>query len=352
MSHYLRCIRLASEYPDYDILFASSAKYNKFVLDAGYGVFEVEGFNADYVMNCAREFDFSWLNKKDIEKVFLSQRDALLKLKPDLIIGDTWPTLKMAAEATGTPCVALMNAYMCKYYTETRPLSRNHPGFKHLQKLPLQARNRIINLAENISFRIVHKPFRQLRRKYSLKKINNYLMEMEGDENLICDDVNIFPLKPLPSNYRIVGPLTFDPVDEDTELLQSLDPLKPSICVCMGSTGNWKELRFLSELKYTKFNIITAGDENELIKGPHIFRKKFINLDQVLPHCKYLICHGGNGTIYKGLQHRVFMFFVTSHFEQEWNAERLEVLGLGKRFDSESAEWLCSENRELSALNS
>lgn len=331
LSHYLRCIELANQYKkEYNVIFCYSEKYKHYVYDAGYSTFYCKGFNPDLVMNCSEKFDFSWLNYEAIESVFLSQINAINKYKPSIVIGDTSPTLKAACEYTNTKYISLMNGYMTKYYSEIRALSRTHPGYKHLVKLPYTVADTITKFAERIAFKIIHRPFKKLRSKYKLNKVNDYLSEMEGDENLICDRTDLFPQNNLPDNYRVIGPLNYNYDYDEKDLLAKLDLQKTTICVCMGSTGNWNELSFLSDPYYHRLNIITAGDECAVISGPHIISKKFINMDAVLPYCSLMICHGGNGTIYKGINHNVYMLCLTSHFEQEWNVQMLERFGLGK----------------------
>lgn len=334
-SHYLRCIELARRYPAAEILFASSEKYDPFVQKAGYNSFKVEHFDAATVMRCAEKFDFSWLNKKDIGRVFLSQAGAIKTLGPQLVIGDTSPALKMAAEYNKVPYTVLMNGYMSRYYVHTRGLPCSHPGHGLLSKLPPMLRNSIIRLAEKLAFRGVHKPFRQLRKQYGLKPVPDYMREMEGDENLLCDEDFLFPQRALPLNYQLIGPLIYDTGEDEAELLKRISPEKKVILVCMGSSGNWEALRFLSSPRYSGFTIITAGDREGVIKGEHVIARSFVSLNRVLPHCALLICHGGNGTIYHGLRHKVPLLCLTSHFEQEWNVQRLEALHLGVWINSE-----------------
>lgn len=325
LSHYLRCIELAKRYPGAEIFFASSAKYSSFVHQSGYRTFHVEHFDAGAVMNCAEKFSFAWLNQKDIERVFLSQVKAIHELKPGLVIGDTSPALKMAAEHAKVPYVALMNAYMSRYYSELRTLPQTRPVYVLLSRLPAG----LIRFGEKISFRLVHQPFRRLRRKYGLKPVADYLREMEGDETLLCDEAYLFPQKKLPESYRIIGPLIYDNGQPEEELLSLFPPGKKVILICMGSSGNWEALRFLCLPRYSAFTIVTAGDDKRVIQADHVIARPFISLSRVLPHCALLICHGGNGTIYHGIRHKVPMLCLTSHFEQEWNAQRLQALRLG-----------------------
>ena len=63
----------------------------------------------------------------------------------------------------------------------------------------------------------------------------------------------------------------------------------------------------------------------------------------VLPRCNLMICHGGNGTIYQALFFGLPVLAHTSIFEQEWNVQQLEALGLGASInDCSSAEQLLS----------
>ena len=55
-----------------------------------------------------------------------------------------------------------------------------------------------------------------------------------------------------------------------------------------------------------------------------------MNIDEAMKVTNLMICHGGNGTIYYGLRHGVYMLCITSHFEQEWNVHALERIGYGK----------------------
>ncbi len=347
MSHYLRCITLAQSYIEYDVLFAYSPKYDIFVRKAGFESFKVDAFNAEEVMACAKEFNFSWLNYDSIERVFLAQSKVIKEFKPYMVIGDTSPTLKMAAEVNVIKYIALMNGYMSKFYDGVRPVSRTHYSYEYVNKLPLKLGDVITKFAEKAAFKKVHRPFRVLRKKYGLKHVPDYLSELDGDENLICDEDYLFPQKNLPQWYTVIGPLFYSSNNMEKKLLSQLDGNKPTICVCLGSSGNINELSFLSYEKYSCLNIIVAGDKDRVINGSHIYHKDFVNLDKILPKCSFLICHGGNGTIYEALRHKTYMLCLTSHFEQEWNVKRLERLNLGILINDEPEEFI---NKQLEKI--
>ncbi len=332
LSHYLRCLVLADRYhPDeYQIYFISSAEYDEFVLKQGYQVFRAKQFNASEVMRCSRRFDFSWLNPADVEEVMLDQVRAIRELNADVVIGDMAPSLKMAAEITGTHHISLLNAYMTKHYQFTRKISRSHKAYLFLRNFPAPIEEWFTRLGEIIAFKRIQRGFNAIRTKYGLTKISDYLAEMEGNETFVCDSTTLFPLKPLPSSYRVIGPLIYNAAPMDDNQLEEAIAGRPVFCICMGSTGDWESIRFLNDPFYAKYAIVVTGDTNHVLSAPHIVSFPFVNLDQVLQKCKLMICHGGNGTIYSGIKNRVFMLCLPSHFEQEWNISALERIGFGK----------------------
>jgi len=354
LAHYLRCLVLADQYDkkEYKILFLQSSNYDKQVKERGYDVFSCRQFEADYVMECARKFDFSWLNAIDLERITLDQVSAIKKYNATIIIGDVAPTLKMAAEITSVRYVSLINGYMSKYYAHTRSLSKNHTAYKFLKILPSLALNGITDLAEKIMMRQVHAPFKLIRKKYALTLVRDYLSEIEGDENIICDYEHLFPQKQLPDTYKFIGPLIYEPDQQESLWLSLITDENPVICVCMGSTGDWDKLAFLNDSYYSRYTIITAGDKDKILNAPHVISRDFVNLNKVLKKADLMICHGGNGTIYNGIVNGVFMLCLPSHFEQEWNISAIQRNGYGKSaYQMDRLQWKVEINKAVEFSN-
>ena len=341
-AHYLRCLVLADKFDkkEYTILFVESPQYSQYAEDCGYKTFPCKHFDADHVMACAKDFDFSWLNRSDLESIMLAQVAAIRKYKADMVIGDMSPSLKMAAEITSVKLVSLINGYMSKYYMLTRGVSRSMFGYSLMKKLPEPLSDRITDFAESIAFRYVHLPFRHIRQKYGLKSVKDYLSELEGDENIICDYEHLFPQQSLPAHYQVSGPLIYHPQSSEELWLTDLEENKPVIVVCMGSTGDWQKISFLNDPHYSQYLIIAAGDKKKVLAAPHIISKDFVNLSKVLQRADLMICHGGNGTMYNGIVNGVYMLCIPNNFEQEWNISAMERNGYGKAADCfKDSEW-------------
>lgn len=165
LSHYLRCIVLSNRYSktEYEFLFLESDLYSKYVIENGYQTFSVRQFDSKFVMQCSEKFSFKWLSRGSIEEIFQSQIDAIKRLKPDAVIGDVAPTLKMASEFTGVHYIALMNGYLTKYYRFSRQLSRTHFSYNIIKLFPKTLACKIVDSAEKNSFIKIYKPFKRLR---------------------------------------------------------------------------------------------------------------------------------------------------------------------------------------------
>jgi UDP:flavonoid glycosyltransferase YjiC (YdhE family) len=355
LSHYLRCLMLAKELSHYfEILFPHSDKYADFIAQEGFQTFRCKSIDAALVMECAQRFDFSWMNENALEAVFHDQVRIIETLRPIAVLGDTAPTLKMAAEKTGVTYLSLMNGYMSKYYSYTRKLSRTHPVFRLINKLPAPVLDLLTGKGEAIAFYKIHRPFKKIRSAHHLSKINTYLDELEGDVNLVCDLKSLFPLKALPPGYLVIGPLFYNPALTYSNPREQLDNKKQTIFVTMGSSGDWRNVQFLNNEYFARYNVVTAGDSNSLINAPHIIQTTFINIHDLFNVTDLVICQGGNGTIYQAFLYGIPVLCKTNIFEQEWNVEAIERLHAGASLDSAEkiednisiiSEWITRKGR-------
>jgi UDP:flavonoid glycosyltransferase YjiC (YdhE family) len=236
----------------------------------------------------------------------------------------------MASALAGVKHITLVNGYMTRYYAATRKIPKKHKAYELMQQLPSRFAEVLTSVGERMAFRKIQTPFNSLRKRYNLPLVRDYLQELEGDENLICDMPELFPQRVLPPEYRFIGPLIYQHTEDPGDWQNHVHWNKPLICICMGSTGDWEQLRFLNDPYYSRYTIIAAGDKSHVLSAAHIVKQEFMNLNKVLEKASLMICHGGNGTIYTGIFNRVFMLCLASHFEQEYNIDALERNGYGK----------------------
>ena len=356
LAHYLRCIELCDRIEEAEIIFADSSIYHNYIVAAGYNVFKVENFDPVEVNRGAKEFNFNWMNQPILEKVLDSQVETINEYKPDLVLGDTAFTLKMAAEATKTRYASLLNGYMTKYYMYNRGVSRNHPGYKYSKIMPSTVFEIISREIEYLNLTQIHEPYRNIREQRGLSRTRYLLDELEGDLNLVCDLPILYPLKDPPPNYQNIGPLYYSKSDDEEETRKFLGDEGPRILVTTGSTGSSEYFEALGDPLFKNYKIIATGDLAKHLKGPNIFAKPFLKHCAVMPQIDLVICHGGNGTMYQSLAYGVPVLCHPANFEQEWNSSRVEQIGYGAIVNNYTAPhemktlietWLSKKNDKI-----
>lgn len=149
LSHYLRCIDLFKPLAyKYDIKFAYSEQYAHYVAEAGFDTFACKHMDTDKIMQCAQNFDFSWLEYNVLKTHLDDQIQTICTLKPAIVVSDNMPTISMATEHENVPSLAIWNAYMSPHYAGTRDLSIRHEAHQYKQKMPAFAFDLMITLAE------------------------------------------------------------------------------------------------------------------------------------------------------------------------------------------------------------
>jgi UDP:flavonoid glycosyltransferase YjiC (YdhE family) len=333
-AHYLRCVELCKRLKDqFQIVFAHSRKYGRFMHESGFKTFEVENFESEEVAKSASSFDFSWLSPVNVERVLTSQINAIAEHKPSVVLGDAAFTLKMAAEKTHVPFVSLVNGYMTPYYGLTRKVSPSHFAYQYSRTIPARVFDSLTRRIEHIMFRRIHAPFRRARSKHKLSRRSYFLQELEGDFNLICDLPNLFPQKNQPANYEFIGPLFHRGNENETEIQRFLEGCHPHILVSMGSTGNSKIVDLFRDSAFADYQIIVSGNGSDALCSENMLSQSFVNHTAIMNKIDIVVCHGGNGTIYQALSNGIPVLCFPNNFEQEWNIQRVTETGLGARLD-------------------
>lgn len=333
LSHYTRSLVFVRNYTStYTVLVKGSSQYDPILFSENMETFHCEEFDPEFVLSCVKKFNFRWLNKRDAERVFNDQVRCIREHQPEFVIGDTAPTLKMAAEYTCTPFISLINGYISKYYALTRPIPSAHPAAFLKKIIPSDIFEKIMTKMEYKAWVSIHQPFKTVRSLYKLSNMEYYLDELEGDFTFLCDDKNVFPQHALPAGYRMIGPLFYTPPAAHLDLSAIGDPQKKRILVSFGSSGEWSKVTWLNDGVFEKYNVFIAGDQ-KVLKGPHIHSLGFVDLNDLLPQIHLLICHGGNGTLNLSYQYNIPFIAFPSILEQEWNALRFQELGAGQMFN-------------------
>jgi UDP:flavonoid glycosyltransferase YjiC (YdhE family) len=275
-----------------------------------------------------------WVNIWNVEFLDQSIQDELRlyeKLKPDLILHDTRPSIPISARLARLPCVSITNAYLT---LQSVAPWRVLPPLLHPFLEPLR---RYMSI----------KPHNEIRRKYGQPPTRIRELAYEADMVLLADIPEYAPTRDLPDKFHYVGPLVWEPAmpwpAELDEFLgrNQVSPKKPGfsgspvIYFTLGSTGLPTLFReIVEQLRDTEYRVVitTGGLFQPADLGPlpdHFYATAYLPGNEIMQRCDVVICQAGSGTIYQALGAGVPIIGVPAHGEQWQNVWLMKRQGVG-----------------------
>lgn len=245
-----------------------------------------------------------------------SGSDILTGVKPDLVVSNLAPALRLAAAAI-CPVVVVADGYCAP------PRDRLLP--------PLRPwRNRLPALSRAREFRILE-TVNRLRDQNNKPPVNFLSYLFRGDATFVCTLPTFDPYAPSrrePTVSPITipqvgpGPLASARVGPDVFVyLQGYDKRVPDV------------LRTLQTLGIAAEAYIAGRNATELTKnfgGNIVFYDKPASFEAVLPKVKLIVHHGGIGTCVAGLAAGTPQLNLPLHMEHGLNSRAVESLGAGR----------------------
>jgi len=327
---------------DVEVCFAASGKHASWLADSGREIYPVYTRDHSELLSKLVKGGNSFV-EKELSRYVEDEIRVLNLVKPDVVIGDYRPSLGISARLMGVPHVCINNAVWTKYcdFKKFDPPESWLPTRIFGKKLV----NLFRPIGEKAVFKHYAAPFNAVCRKYDLPPFEDIRDCMSsGDLNLLADIPEFFPTVGLPSNFRYIGPILWEPEMPDPEWLSRIDPEKKTVYLTMGSTGPLKTMEGIAKkLLDMDFQVVctTATETLEgceengnLYSAPYAPGGKLCELADVV------VCHAGNGTVYQALSHGTPVVAMPLFHDQEFNVQRVEALRLGCRVmpGSHSAE--------------
>lgn len=272
--------------------------------------------------------------------------------RPDAIVADARPTAKISAKVAKLPLITLANVDATPYYDFSQAKIR-FPSY-WAQFLP-QKMVGVLNKKQSKKIMKKIAPYflravtsdQLLKFNYVLLSYNNereifthFLETIVGDVTLLLDIPEYRPVKELPENVKLVGPIFWDGVKTLPSWADKVRPDKKTIYVTTSGTGDkrilHKVIDYLSNEAYQV--IITVGNTCELreIRLPNrddFFATRFLPGGWAMQRASLLIYHGGSATSYQALTYGVPQVGIPVNLDQEDSVNQLERLGTAIHID-------------------
>jgi len=272
-------------------------------------------------------------DRKTLRTYVESDLQLIKTCKPDMIISDMRMSLNISAQLACIRYHNITNAYMTHYCAIEEKPPRSFPMTRVLRG-PLSSLYPSIKKA---TLRYYAANFRWMRKREGLPDTVEDVFDVitSPHHNYLADTPQFMPSRSdLPSQFQYIGPLVWEPT-VDMQAYPAWWPeaqLRRDLTyVTMGSTGSDRKMRAILRHLYHagRQAVVTLG--NRQIRETYgAWTSKFLPGSAILPHCDLMICHGGSGTIYQGLMHRVPILCLPTFHDQEINAGQVESLGHGR----------------------
>jgi len=280
------------------------------------------------------------------EKFVLAELKLYSRIKPDLVIYDTRLSVKVSAQIAKIPCISIANADTTRFYDFSKvrfPAQTALVKFLPARIVSLVNRKYTQKFLKSIGPQIMQAvlittiiPLSPTLIKLGYRLTKDPYQFFLGDLTLLVDIPEFRPVKNLPENIKMVGPVFWDGGGRKLpKWYKEVEKKENIIYVTAGGTGDKGVfLKILEYLKDTNFTIVaTTGNTLKPTDVtnyyPNLFVTDYLPGDWIMSRAKLIIFPGGNSTVYQSLNYGVPQICTPLHIDQEDNANQLERLETG-----------------------
>ena len=296
---------------------------------------------------------FMVYNKKTIGPLVKSEIDAFKKNGIDLVVSSFNPTCSISTRVLKIPLISLTSGSTSSVYYQSgfATFPENYENIV-TRILPLPLKNYIAKwMLLNNNYLV--KDFNRVAKKYNVKTFRTLNEILEGDHTLLCDDINLFGIKPTKRfpNKNFIGPVSLElsnnkKIAFDKDVKKHLKRPGKTILFTLGSAPPYIEspvfkifIKILEGFNQTDYNVIVVCGKIPINKLPktneNILIKKYIkSLHFLYKKIDLAIVHGGRGTVYNLVYSGTPLIGIPFFIEQQYNIDCIERYNAGIKVSS------------------
>ena len=295
---------------------------------------------------CEKTFkqnNWSVFTRRSIEKFVKAEIELIKTLKPDLIVFDNRPTIKIAAKILKVPVISVTNVDTTRYYdfSKVKIPHRTYLGkFLPPSVVSFFDKEEAQKILKKIGPKLVQAYFLKELFKFNLVLASYKQRPMwspydlyTGDLTLLSDLPEFRPVKHLPKSMKLVGPIFWNGTNNLPKWSKEIEQKKDIVYVTASGTGNAKLfLKTLSFFEGTSFTVVaTTGNTLQpgkvKVKYSNLYLTDFLPGQWIMSRAKVVVFPGGNSTAYQALTYGVPQIGTPLHLDQEDNVNQLVRLG-------------------------
>jgi UDP:flavonoid glycosyltransferase YjiC (YdhE family) len=241
-------------------------------------------------------------SQADLVRYVEEDLELLAEVEPDVVVGDFRLSLAVSARVAGIPYVTITNAYWTPYSLLPWPV----PELPFVRPLGVRAAQAVFDLGLPISSAIHARPLRRVRRRHGLEPGPRDLRHTYTSADWVClaDLPGFVPLRELPADHRLIGPILWSPPIPPPEWWDDLPTDRPVVYVSMGGSGAGRVfpavVEALADLELTAV-VATIGTGVDLPGSERTFVTDFLPGELAVARADLVVCNGGSPQAYQAL---------------------------------------------------
>lgn len=344
MAHFVRLLALADclDTSRYEVHFYAPPRFFRYLQDKPFAIGELHTMPGErFLANTAKgapQFP------SDVIRGYVQQdRELIVRIKPELVIGDMRLSLPLSAHLERVPSAVMINAYWSPY-TKQRAII---PSIPLTRIVPPRLLGPLYRLTEPLAYAVHVKEINRVRKEFGIPALpaDLRIMYTDGDYVLYADIPEFVPASNLPANHRYVGICPWTPPLAKPGWWDEMcaDP-KPKVLVSLGSSGPLKALpavfKALSKLP-VRVVVSTSGRPMPGI-GQAAYVTELVPFTEAAEQAAIVISHGGSGGLYPAIAAGTPVLGIPSNADQQLSTAVLEEngAGLGVRVEEASSSRL------------
>jgi UDP:flavonoid glycosyltransferase YjiC (YdhE family) len=255
----------------------------------------------------------------------------LQELRPDAVVGDFRLSLAVSARVSGTPYLAITNAYWSPYARQCFPL----PDLPLVRQVGLRAARLLFGLIRPFAFAYHTRPLNRVRRAYGLPSLDLDLRRVytEADYTLYADVPELTPVYNAPPSHQFLGPVLWSPAVPPPPWWDEVPLDRLVIYVTLGSSGRPELLGVVLEaLADLPVWVVaaTAGHPLPEAVPANAFVANYLPGEAAAAQAALVVCNGGSPTTQQALAAGKPVVGLPSNMDQYLNMGSVWRVGAGE----------------------
>jgi UDP:flavonoid glycosyltransferase YjiC (YdhE family) len=340
LAHIARPIALARglDASHYEVLFACDSTYQSLIGALPFSRERISSISpgafAEALARGAPIYDETTL------RGYVSDELELIRaFRPDVVVGDFRITLPVSAALAAVPCVTISNAYWSPYARFPIPC----PDLGWTRHIDRRSADVLFSILRPAAFALHSRPMSAVRRHFGLPSLGHDLRRVytHGDVTVYADAAELFPIDPLPSHHRYLGPVLWSPEVPLPAWWGSLPSDRPIVYVNLGSSGRASALPLvLNALSTLDVTVVAAaaGAPAPPSIPANAFLADYLPGDQVTRRASLVVCNGGAPASQQALAAGRPVLGLAGNLDQHLHVGGVERAGAGIGLHVETAD--------------